>query len=161
LLASGIASCSRAQQPCGARRSQGAALPGQPDSRGSSIDSGSGSLPESAEQPLPLHAGSDAGPANGWRRALERHAPRTRSGARSKNVVAQCKQGGQRVCGELKVRASEDGKNIRIALGRRQGQLRRRLQPLRDVTPQLGGIGAVRLPGSDTTLESGLRSLIS
>src|SRR6185503_9834454 len=74
-----------------------------------------GSLPESAEQPLPLHAGSDAGPADA-RDARSNACAADTIRRTLEEVVAQCKQVGQHVCGELKVRASEDGKNIRIAL---------------------------------------------
>jgi hypothetical protein len=69
-------------------------------------------------------------------------------------VVAECKRRGQRVCGELKVRASEDGGNIRAALDITNESFDDSFS--RCITSRLNGVAwKCTLPGSDTTVDLG------
>ena len=123
-----------------------------PIARGSDSGAVSASIP--GEEPAPLSAGSDGGlpPQTGGARPSA-CAPdtirRTLEG-----VVAQCKREGQRVCGELKVRASEDGKSIRVALDIAKDSFDDSFS--RCITSRLNGVAwRCTLPGSDTTLDLG------
>jgi hypothetical protein len=128
--------------------------PSEPAPSVPDADSSAAIAPKPDERPPPLGAGGDAGlPASSGVTRSNACAPdtvrRTLEG-----VVGECKRQGQRVCGELKVRASEDGGNIRVALDITNDSFDDSFS--RCITSRLNGVAwRCALPGSDITLDLG------
>jgi hypothetical protein len=69
-------------------------------------------------------------------------------------VVGECKKSGAKICGELKVRASDDGKSVKVALDVAKDSFDDAFS--RCVTSQMNSVQwQCTLPGSDVSLDLG------
>ena len=155
-IASLIASCAGAgsvrEPPSPTTTATPAPISPAPIVQGSDWGAVSASKPR--EEPAPLSAGSDGGlltpPVESRPNACTPDTIRRTL----EEVVARCKGEGQRVCGELKVRASNDGKSIHVALDIAKDSFDDSFS--RCITSRLNGVAwRCTLPGSDTTLDLG------
>jgi hypothetical protein len=107
-----------------------------------------------AQDPAPLRAGTDGGfaPSTSGRVAPTCAADTIRRTLEA--VVAECRPKGAALCGEIKVRASADGKSVQVALDVTKDSFDDSFS--RCVTSKLDAVAwRCTLPGSDTTLDLG------
>ncbi len=105
------------------------------------------------EDPPPLRAGTDGGFAPSSERTLTTCATDTVRRT-LEQVVAQCRRAGSALCGEIKVRASPDGKSVQVTLDVAKDSFDDSFS--RCVTSRLDAVAwRCTLPGSDTTLDLG------
>ena len=110
---------------------------------------------ESDGTPAPLRAGTGGGYAPAGRAPAKKPecAP---DGVRKKleQVVGECKKASERICGELKVRASDDGKSVRVTLDVTKQSFDDPFSQC--VTSRLNAVEwQCSLPGSDVRLDLG------
>lgn len=107
-----------------------------------------------SEEPAPLQAGTDGGfaPSTG-QRTTTTCAPDTIRRT-LEEVVGQCRRGASALCGEIKVRASADGKRVQVTLDVTKDSFDDSFSKC--VTSKLDAVAwRCTLPGSDTTLDLG------
>jgi hypothetical protein len=111
------------------------------------------STPGTAHKPAPLREASDGGFAPSLSQRGAACAPDTIRRTLA-DVVAHCRRDAAALCGEIKVRASADGKHVQVSLDIAKDSFDDSFS--RCVTSRLDAVAwACTLPGSDTTFDLG------